>query len=44
MSKINHNENVNQKQNQSSFDFDTEVSLIQSFIPIGLMAVRRTFI
>lgn len=41
MSKINHNENVNQKQNQSSFDFDTEVSLIQSFIPIGLMAVEE---
>ena len=41
MPKVNNNVRLNQEQKQSFNDFETEVSLIQSFIPIGLMAVEE---
>lgn len=41
MSKVEMKENVNQAENRKTFDFETEVSLIRSFIPLGLMAVEE---
>lgn len=41
MPKVNNNVRLNQEQREENFNFDTEVSLIQAFIPIGIMAVEE---
>jgi len=41
MPKVNNNERLNQAQREENFNFETEVSMIQAFIPIGLMAVEE---
>ena len=41
MPKVNNNGRLNQAQREENFNFDTEVSLIQAFIPIGTMAVEE---
>ena len=41
MPKVNNNGRLNQAQIEETFNFDTEVSLIQAFIPIGIMAVEE---
>ena len=41
MPKVNNNGRLNQEQREETFNFDTEVTLIQAFIPIGIMAVEE---
>ena len=41
MSKVTSKARLNQAQIEETFNFDTEVSLIQAFIPIGIMAVEE---
>ncbi|MFQ6678766.1 MAG: IS256 family transposase [Fidelibacterota bacterium] len=41
MPKVDHKQRIKQEQTAGSYEFDTEVSLIQAFIPIGLMAVEE---
>ena len=41
MSKVNSKARLNQEQREETFHFDTEVSLIQAFIPVGIMDVKE---
>lgn len=41
MPKVTKTERLKQAQREDTFTFDTEVSLIQAFIPIGIMAVEE---
>ena len=41
MPKVNKTKRKNQGQSTAAFDFDSEVSLIQAFIPLGIMAVEE---
>ena len=41
MAKVTSKARLNQAQNITFDDFETEVTLIQTFIPIGIMAVEK---